>query len=253
MILHCVAWRALARLRLGDWDGFFADLARAQELLGERSAEPPYFAARPFAAAALVHEAQGNPVAADRFLDLVQGIDERQGPAKATDRDAWTAWGLARRGKFEEARARLWQPLLETWKAALPIIMEARCDLLGDMEAWDEVPAFLEEARRYSGEAGLEALPYFIDRLEGRAALAAGRRLVAENTLTRAAEGFASLEAGWEEARTRLYLAEALLTARRIAEAREELEKAYPVFERLQSVRELARSRELLAREGLDL
>jgi flagellin-specific chaperone FliS len=76
---------------------------------------------------------------------------------------------------------------------------------------------------------------------------------VAENTLTRAAEGFASLEAAWEEARTRLYLAEAFLTARRIAEAREEIEKAYPVFERLQSVRELTRSRELLAGEGLTL
>jgi class 3 adenylate cyclase len=253
MILHCVAWRALARLRLGDWDGFFADLARAQEIMGERSGEPPYFAARPFAAAALVHEVQGNTAAADRFFDLIQRIDERQGAAKATDRDPWIAWALARRGQIEKARARLWQPLMEHWKAALPVIMEARCDVLGDAQAWDEVPGFIEDARRYAAEAGIPVLGLFADRLEGRAALATGRRLVAENTLTRAAEGFASLDAAWEEARTRLYLAEAFLTARRIAEAREEIEKAWPVLERLQSVRELARSRELLAAEGLTL
>jgi hypothetical protein len=253
MLLHCTAWRALARFRLGDWDGFFADLARSQEIMGERSGEPPYFAARPFAAAALVHEVQGNTAAADRFFDLIQRIDERQGAAKGTDRDPWIAWAQARRGKLGEARARLWQPLMEQWKAALPVIMEARCDVLGDMESWDEVPGFLEGARSYADEAGLEALRFFADRLEGRAALAEERRLVAENMLGRAAKGFALLEAPWEEARTRLYLAEALLKARRIAEAREEIEKAWPVFERLQSVRELARSRELLAAEGLTL
>jgi tetratricopeptide (TPR) repeat protein len=246
MILHCVAWRALARLRLGDWDGFFADLARSQEIMGERSGEPPYFAARPFAAAALVHDVQGNRAAADRFFDLIQRIDERQGAAKATDRDPWIAWALARRGQFEKARARLWQPLIEQWKAALPVIMEARCDVLGDAQAWDEVPGFLEEARRYATEAGIPVLGFFADRLEGRAALATGQRVVAERMLKRAAEGFASLEAVWEEARARLFLAEAFMPTNRIAEAREQIEKAWPVFERLQSVKELARSRDLL-------
>ena len=253
MILHCLAWRALARFRLGDWEGFFVDLARSQEFMGERASEPPYFAARPFAAAALAHEVQGNRAAADRFFDLIQRIDERQGAAKATDRDPWIAWASARRGQIDQARARLWQPLLETWKEALPVIMEARCDVLGDAEAWEQIPAFLEEARAYAAEAGLLALPLFADRLEGRAALAAQRRLVAENTLKRAADGFASLEASWEEARTRLFLAEAMLAARRIAEAREQVEQAYPVFERLSSARELGRCRELLAGEGLTI
>jgi class 3 adenylate cyclase/tetratricopeptide (TPR) repeat protein len=253
MRLHCQAWRALARFRLGDWDGFFVDLAQVQEMLGERSAEPPYFAARPFATAAFVHEIQGNRTASDRFIALVATIDEIQGEARATERDPWIAWTLARRGAFEEARARLWNPLVESWRVALPIVMEARSDLLGDMEAWDEVPEFLAGARAYAEEAGLVALPFFADRLEGRAAIAAQRRLVAENLLTRASDGFASLEAPWEEARTRLFLAEALLSARRIAEAREELEKARPVFQRLSSARELVRSRELLAGEGLTL
>jgi class 3 adenylate cyclase/tetratricopeptide (TPR) repeat protein len=56
MRLHCIAWRTLARYRLGEWEEFFDDLARSEEFMGDRSAEPPYFAARPFAAAALVHE-----------------------------------------------------------------------------------------------------------------------------------------------------------------------------------------------------
>jgi class 3 adenylate cyclase len=251
--LHTTAWRALARFRLGDWDGFFTDLANIQELLGERRAEPPYFAARPFAAAAFVHEVQGNRAAADRFIALIQTLDELQGAARAIERDPWIAWTLIRRGAFEEARGRLWNPLMENWGVARSLIMEARSDLLGEMAAWDEVPAFLEETRAYVEEAGLVALPFFADRLEGRAALAAQRRLVAENLLRRAAEGFASLEASWEEARTRLFLAEALLAARRIAEAREEIEKAYPVFERLSSARELGRCRELLAGEGLSI
>jgi class 3 adenylate cyclase len=155
MVLHCLAWRALARCRLGDWDGFFADLAKSQEFMGDRSDEPPYFAARPFAAAALVHEVHGNRAAADRFLDLIERIDERQGAAKATDRDPWIAWAEARRGEFEKARGRLWRPLQETWKAARPMIMESRCDLLGDKEAWDDVPAFLDEARTYAEESRL--------------------------------------------------------------------------------------------------
>jgi tetratricopeptide (TPR) repeat protein len=253
MILHCTAWRALSRVRLGNWDGLFSDLARAQEIMGERSSDPPYFAARPFAAAAFVHEIQGNRAAADRFMSLIETLDQRKETAYSTSRDPWIAWALARRGEFEEARARLWKPLVETWREALPVVLEARCDLVGDMEAWGDAPAIVERARTFAEEAGIMSLPFFADRLEGRAALAAQRRLVAENLLTRAAEGFASLEARWEEARTRLFLAEALLNARRIAEAREELEKAYPVFERLQSVRELARTRELLAGEGLTI
>jgi class 3 adenylate cyclase/tetratricopeptide (TPR) repeat protein len=245
MLLHCIAWRALARCRLGDWEGFFADLVRSQEFMGDRSAEPPYFAARPFAAAALVHDVQGNRAAADRFLELIRRIDDRQGEAKATDRDPWIAWTLARRGQFDEVRARLWRPLLETWKAALPMIMEARCDVLGDMEAWDEVPAFLEEARSYTTVAGVEALPAFADRLEGRWALARQEWPAAGDLLSSAASRFASLEARWEEARTRLLLAEALLAAGRGDAARIELDSAHPVFDRLISVRELAQAREL--------
>jgi class 3 adenylate cyclase/tetratricopeptide (TPR) repeat protein len=248
MVLHCLAWRALARCRLGDWEGFFSDLARSQEFMGDRSADPPYFAARPFAAAALAHEVQGNRAAADRFLDLIRRIDERQGEAKATDRDPWIAWTLARRGEFDEVRARLWRPILGTWKAALPMNMEARCDVLGDMEAWDEVPDFLEEARAYAEEAGLLALPAFADRLEGRRALAQREWDRAIERLGRAADGFASLEARWEEAQTRLLLAEALLGAGRPDDARGELDRAQPVFQRLTSVRELARDRELRAR-----
>jgi class 3 adenylate cyclase len=251
--LHCLTWRTIARFRLADWDGFFADFARIQEILGDRSADPPLFAALPFAAAAVVHEVQGNRVAGDRFLSILRVLDERETWTSGSARDAWVALVRMRRGELEEARARLWNPQLEHWKQPLPLIMEARCDVLAEAEAWDEVPRFLEESRAFADAAGLIALPFFADRLEGRAALAAQRRLVAENLLKRASEGFASLEASWEGARTRLFLAEAMLSARRIAEAREQVEQAYPVFERLSSARELGRCRELLAAEGLTI
>jgi tetratricopeptide (TPR) repeat protein len=245
--VHALSWRSLARVRLADWEGFFVDFARIQEILGDRSAEPPNFAARPFAAAAFVHEVQGNRVAADRFLSIVQVVDEREPADRARNVDSWVAMVHVRRGSFDEARARLWKPGLEHWREPLPPIMETRCDFLAEADAWEEVPSFLEEARTFAEEGGLVGLAFFADRLEGRAALAAQRRLVAENLLKRAVEGFASLEALWEEARTRMFLAEAMLAARRIAEAREEIEKALPVFQRLTSVKELARCRELLA------
>ncbi|MGH2676971.1 MAG: hypothetical protein ACRDHB_01245, partial [Actinomycetota bacterium] len=65
--------------------------------------------------------------------------------------------------------------------------------------------------------------------------------------LGRAADGLASLEARWEEARTRLFLAEALLGAGRPEDARGELDHAQPVFQQLTSVRELAEEGRLRA------
>lgn len=129
--------------------------------------------------------------------------------------------------------------------AALPVIMEARCDVLAEMRAWDEVPAQVDEARAYAQEAGLEALPAFADRLEGLWALNELDRATAAARLRSAAETFSRLGAAWEEARTRLSLAEALIGAGRSDEAGIQLDSAHDVFERLSSVRELAREREL--------
>ena len=54
--VHSQAWLAIARFRLGQWDRFLVDMEVLEELLGSRRAEPPYFAVRPFGAAAFVFE-----------------------------------------------------------------------------------------------------------------------------------------------------------------------------------------------------
>ncbi len=86
------------------------------------------------------------------------------------------------------------------------------------------------------------ALPLFADRLEGRAAGAGGDVTAAAELLGRSAEGFAALEAPWEEAWSRLLLAEILARSDpQVAER--ELRGALAVFERLGSVREAERAR----------
>jgi len=113
---------------------------------------------------------------------------------------------------------------------------------------WDEVPAFLTGSRAFAERAGLRALPVHLDRLEGRAALAAGDTSRAVGTLAAASTAFEGLGARWEKACTDLSLAEALIAADRRGEARERLHRASEVFEDLRSIREIQRSRELSAK-----
>ncbi|MGH9167043.1 MAG: ATP-binding protein [Acidimicrobiia bacterium] len=239
--IHCLAWRALAGYPMGKWKALRSDLARLEDLLGDRRESPPYFATRPFAAAALVHEVQGDAAAADRRLAMFESLQEEGG----LRRSAWPAWIamlLARRGRFEEARAMLGG----TPGHNRGLYLEARCTILAEQQVWEEVPALLSEARDHAAEAGLLALPFHADRLEGRAALAQGETDRAVRLLARAGDGFSDLEAHWEAACTNLWLAEALLGEPE--RARERLLQAARVFENLSAVRELAQSRGLLAR-----
>jgi hypothetical protein len=81
--------------------------------------------------------------------------------------------------------------------------------------------------------------------VEALVATTAGRPERAAELLTRSAAGFATLGAVWQEAWSRLLLAEAV-TRDDPRRAREELASALPVFERLGSVREAERARTLL-------
>ena len=67
--------------------------------------------------------------------------------------------------------------------------------------------------------------------------------------LRRSADGFATLEARWEEAWSRLLLAE-LLVADERERAEPELTSALAVFERLGSVRETERASTLLTAQA---
>jgi hypothetical protein len=112
------------------------------------------------------------------------------------------------------------------------------------------VPAFLEEVRAHAQEAALEALPVFADRLEGRAAWAAGDHARAITLLTAAADGFGRIAAPWDRAIANLWLAEALVAAGDDEAARARLDAARDVFEELRSLPELAETRHLADRLG---
>jgi hypothetical protein len=107
-------------------------------------------------------------------------------------------------------------------------------------------PGLVADAREEAEIGEQLSLPLFADRLEGRAVAAAGDLESAAVLLHRSADGFALLGARWEEAWSRLLLAEVLVNgdARR---TEGELTAALQVFEQLGSVQETERARRLLA------
>ena len=109
----CLDFRAAARFRLaGDWDGVLADVAVADELLGDRRETPPGFAPMHLAIAALVHNARGERgTAGCRYLQLVRWLEEAEERLDSV-LSLWQARLLARRGAHEEARAVLERPAL---------------------------------------------------------------------------------------------------------------------------------------------
>src|SRR5262249_48326900 len=115
---------------------------------------------------------------------------------------------LARRGRFDEALALA--PLVPRSLSA-GVTLEALCEIAAARERGDEAPALVGGARAEADVGEQLALPFFADRLEGLAAAAAGDALQARKLLGRSAEGFAALEARWEEAWSRLVLSEAFV------------------------------------------
>ena len=247
--LYCLDWRAVARCRLGEWEAFFGDVSMIADLLGDRRGQPPGSASDHLAAAAFLHEVRGDSSDADRILEVVRWL-EREEERPSAGLAVWKSLLLARRGAFDEARAALDLPQTLWHGYARGIVLEARCEIVAEQEAWDEVPGVVHSSRTHAEEAELLALPCFADRLDGLAAGAADEREKAEGLLAKAFSGFTRLEAGWESARTALALAEVLSDGGHIDRARELLGDARPVLERLRSVRESSRAEELAKRLG---
>jgi hypothetical protein len=150
---------------------------------------------------------------------------------------------LARQGRFDEALALI---PFATRTLAAGATLEARCEIAAARERWDEAAELVAAARDETEVGEQLALPLFADRLEGRAAFARGDAVEAAALLVRSAEGFAALGARWEEAWSRLLLAEAVAGCER-GRAERELAGALPLFEELGSVHETERGRLLLA------
>src|SRR5262249_52962735 len=153
------------------------------------------------------------------------------------------ALALARRGLFDEALAAC--PFVpHTWGSGLSL--EMRCEVVASQGDWDEAARVVAAARDETEIGEQVALPLYADRLEGRAVAAAGGAAHAAELLRRSADGFAALGARWEQAWSRLLLAEVVVDTDR-QRAERELAEALPVFEQLRSVREHQRARALLA------
>ena len=245
--LYCLDFRAAARFRLGDWDGVMADVALADELLGDRRETPPGFAPMHLAIAAFIHDARGDRGTASRYLQLVRWLEEAEERLDSV-LSLWQARLLARRGAHEEARALLERPALAEDRRGRDEVLEAWCEVIAEQGAWDEAPELVRRAARHASWAGQPPLALYATRLDGRAAAARGASERAVELLGSAADGFAALEAEWEAAVTNLELAGELMKTGEDERARGLAEEVARVFDRLGSVRELGRAEELLGR-----
>jgi class 3 adenylate cyclase len=238
--LYSMVYQGVAAFRLGDWDAALAGHERIVELLGERE-DPPRPWLQSFAIAALIADARRDGMSADRHLSPVLRGAEVQFFRTVTGA-AWVARLYARRGAFGEARR--WLDGMTLLETAAPAA-ECRCDVVALEGAWAEAPDAVAQAREVATQAGSVALPSYADRLEGRAALAAGDADLAIERLTSAREGFGRIEAAWERACTELPLAEALVAAGRAGDAGSVLDAAAPDLERAGALIELDRLRAL--------
>lgn len=257
--LHSLEWRALARFRLGDWDGVMEDLALARSFAPPREDESRAgFRRRPWAAAALIEEWRGDPEAADRLRAEMTPADEGRDDASLDDRSSalaepasdapWTACLLALRGRLEGASRMLTVPPVPWHRDSAGLCLEVRCEVVAMAGSWAEVPAVTAAVRHEADLGGSLVLPAFADRLEGRAARATGYHQRAVELLERAAAAFESVDARWESAVTHLELAEALSDAGRQDRASDILAHVRPLLDSLRASTAQARADDLAAR-----
>jgi class 3 adenylate cyclase/tetratricopeptide (TPR) repeat protein len=245
--VHVLSWTVLARFRLGEWDEALADLRRIEDLLGERRSTPPYFASRSFAAAALIHEVQGNSAGADVIISTLRGLEHEHDEKDLVAWSPWIAPLLIRRGDSERAMAIAEHAAgVKRWAGLHSVYYEGVCEALPAAGRWQEIPERARDLRAYAERGGFEALPPAVDVMEGRLAVHLGDLERAVELFRSAVDGFSRLEAGWDVALTKVKLGEALIALERREEAREPLSQAHETFDRLGAVRERAKARELL-------
>ena len=243
----CLAWRAVARFQLGDWDGMLDDLRLLEEALAStRFGSAAYFHVVARSTGAFLYELRGEQAASDRLA--AQVVDDTPGTS-TTRKLPWLARIAAHRGSRKEAFDWLENETVAR-DLAKSQLLAARCDIVAEFGLWDLAHDTVSEARGFAEHALVDVLPLHADRLEGRAALARGDAELARQSLTRARDGFGALEARWEQALASLLLAEALRAVDAEDEARATAEAALSVFDELRSVRELDRARAFLSPTG---
>lgn len=250
--IHGFSWLAVTELHLGHWDRVVNELGPTVErLLGVRDEDPPYFTQNLFGSLAVIETLREDPQAQRHVTILRRMIENSErtelghGGVKT-----WLGWALLHLGSPREAEDLLEEAGRTSFQGHLPFQRQVQAELLAEVERWGDVQAFGEEARAFATRSGLRALPHHLDRLDGRHALAEGDNPRAADLLERARAGFASISARWDEARSGLFLAQALAAAGRDGDARTHLKHATETLEELGARGDLGRAMELAARLG---
>jgi class 3 adenylate cyclase len=231
--IHGRAWKVRALEALGRWDEALAELAIIRDLLGDRRDAPPLFCAATYAKVAAILARRGERVESDGLAGIIVNLRVERGVQLYAD---VIRMQLAR-GEVDDARAR---PLPVAWRTMAGDALEARSQAAAAAGAWDEVPALLEQMRACAAESTWPALEAEIQRLEGRAALAAGDVATGLTWLAAASAAWGALGVIWEQAVTDLEIAEA-----GAADAAERARAAAATFEHLRTPAHLARARAL--------
>ena len=242
LYLHGLAWRVCARSRTDDWNGALEDQAELEQVIAEHPQGLPVpYTLRAYAAAFWCHALRGDEEDVERYLALFEEV-RGKGIARG-GHEPLVARTLVHLGDVKGAKAELVRDsgghsgdLRET----RGIHLEALAEIVAAEENWKDAFQTIDACRDEARRAGLLALPYFADRLEGRARAAAGDVGGAQELFIRSAEGFGELGAAWDRAFAQLLLAE-LDPSRR-----DHASEALAVFARLGSTAESARAEQRL-------
>ncbi|MEP6660262.1 MAG: AAA family ATPase, partial [Acidimicrobiales bacterium] len=242
-VLFAMAWRAKARLILGEWDEVLDDLATAAAILraGEL-AEPPPFSSLVWTLAAFIYAARGQVDDAHRLLAMFPTRVEEGALARTSSE---LVLALVRRGRLEEAR-RSFKTLEDQLLAADVVRALARIDLAEADGDWAGARRAIDSMLETPEPEG-PPKPYAAcaAELQGREALFAGDHTAAQAELERALALWSGLGAVWPAARVQLALARALHDKDPDA-ASECAHRALGVFERLGSIDEIEQCRSLI-------
>lgn len=234
-------WGVVGSFMLGDWERVLADQREIEKLQPKRPALPGPMAMRAYVVTMLCQELRGETSETERYLRLFdEYVDTERARGFALGGLPEAARVLALRGDF--ARARELLPLERG--EFLTLHLEAFCEVLRLEQNWDDADVVVAMA---SDEAEAQDLPLLRSvalRLQGAVALATGTSTEGLHLLDRSAKGFAEIGAVWEEALSRLLLAEALHELSDPT-ALEHARSAATTFERLGSVRELELARSI--------
>ncbi len=240
-------FQAVALFRLGDWARFW-EVYRNLDEGSERDSPITYHPMRTYGIAAYLEEIAGHAAAADALIERMDRSQAKRGSVGVSGGRPWIVQALIRRRGFAEARERLAEVDPVRGLQNRDMTLEAWADLIAEEGAWAEAAPIVAQAREWAAKTRLRVLPAFADRLEGRAALAAGDTEAGIVLLERARSTLARVDAAWDRARTELMLAEALASAGRPADA--VAAAALATFSTLAAPVETERARILAAADG---